>query len=336
MKTFAILGCGMIAAFHAEAIGNIDGAVLKGVADVKFESAERFARERNIVAYESYDKLLEDEEIDAVCICTPNGFHAEGAIKALDAKKHVVLEKPMAITTESADDIIEACRRNESCLTVISQLRLSEDIQKAKRLLDEGKFGRILSADLYMKYWRDPSYYQHSNWKGTYEIDGGGALMNQGIHGVDILQYLVGTPTVVSAISKTLVHSINAEDIIAATVEFESGAIGVIQASTCLNPGFERKIEIIGTDGYIIIVENKIEELVLNGKKVEDVTETNIAKSNSSADPSALPVELHERQIQNFINAIDKKEKLIIDAVEGKKAVKIICDIYNKAKKENQ
>lgn len=323
-----ILGCGNIARTHADCFENIANATLSGVTDTNHESCKAFADCYGVKAYENYDAMLEDENIHIVSICIPSGFHEEAAIKALRAGKHVIVEKPMAITSQGCDAIIRASEETGCMVTVISQLRFSDSIKKIKILLDEGKFGRILSADLSMKYWRDSSYYTESNWKGTKSIDGGGALMNQGIHGVDLLVHLLGEPQVVGAKTKALYHNIEVDDLGMAIVEFENGALGTIQASTCLNPGFSRRLKIYGTSGYVVICEDTIEELMLDGKQI-DLGINTVTNHDSARNHMVMETELHTRQIQNMVNAVYGSEKLYIDANEGKKAVKLICDIYN-------
>ncbi len=323
-----ILGCGNIACTHADCFEKLENATLLGVADTNRESCRAFAGAYGVNDYENYDAMLEDKNIHIVSICIPSGFHEEAVIRALHAGKHVIVEKPMAITAEGCDAVIRASEESGCMVTVISQLRFSDGIKKIKNMLDEGRFGRILSAELSMKYWRDSSYYTESNWKGTKNIDGGGAFMNQGIHGVDLLIHLLGEPKVVGAKTKTLYHNIEVDDLGMAIVEFENGALGAIQASTCLKPGFSRKLKIYGTSGYAVICEDVIEELMLDGKLTEpgDSTVTNL---ESARNHTVMETELHTRQIQNMVNAVRGSEKLYIDANEGKKAVKLICDIYN-------
>lgn len=323
---FGVLGCGGIADFHAEAIENTDYAALTGAADNKFEYAKKFADKRNIKAYESYEDMLNDENIDAVCICTPSGCHADNAIAALKAKKHVVLEKPMAITLTDAEKIIDECQNSGCLLTVISQIRFSEDIRRVKALVEENAFGKIVFADLYMKYWRSAEYYSKSQWKGTKKFDGGGALMNQGIHGIDILLYIMGDAKIISSRIKTAYHNIEVEDAAIAMVEFENGAFGTIEGSTCTYPGFERKIEIMGTEGCAILRENKLEKLVVKGETLIDGVAENAL--NTASDPFAMSSDLHAMQIRNFVGSIHGDEKIFVDCYDGLKAVKLIEEIY--------
>ena len=324
---FGILGCGMIARFHADAIDSLENAQLVGAASANPASAKAFAESRGIRAYDSYEAMLSDPEIDAVCICTPSGCHGENAIQALNAKKHVVLEKPMAFTPEECGEIDETAKKNGRVLTVICQLRFSRDVQRIRKLLAENAFGKLVFCDLYMKYWRNPAYYSSSNWKGTKKFDGGGALMNQGIHGVDLLLYLVGDAKVLCAKNKTHFHDIEVEDLSVAMLEFENGAMGVIEASTCSNPGFERRLEITGTEGSVVLVENRIEKLILKGEDCTGVTEAKV--SGTASDPAAMDFTLHAMQIGNFIKAIYGEEELVMSAKEGSRAVALIDTIYN-------
>jgi len=324
---FGIIGCGMIAEIHAKALQSLEEAVLLGVCDHSIERAEAFARQHGVSAYRDTQALLDDPQIDAVCICTPSGFHAEGAAAALEHGKHVILEKPMALTCASAEQILKACRQSGRLLTVISQLRFYQDIQTVRNLIREGRFGRLTMCSLYMKYWREESYYTSSPWKGTFRFDGGGALMNQGIHGIDLLQYLAGPFRVESGCSATLSHKIEVEDTAAALIRFECGALGVIEASTCTYPGFPRRIEIIGDRGHVILKENSIEQLHIDGKAVRCAA-SDADFVRTASDPTALDYTLHARQIQNLIRAVRGEEKLLVDAEEGAKAIRIIEEIY--------
>lgn len=325
---FGILGCGMIANIHADAIGNIEDAELAGVTDPSEANSKAFAEKYGVPIYADYTAMLNDEDIDIVCICTPSGFHADAAIQALKHGKHVVLEKPMALTVKDADAVSEMVRESGCFLTVVSQLRFSKDVKKVKKLVENGVFGKLVFCDLYMKYWREPAYYASSSWKGTFKFDGGGALMNQGIHGVDLLLYIAGNAVVTRGKIKTISHNIEVEDTAIALLEFENGAIGVIEASTCASPGFNRRIEIIGDRGYVILQENKIEELMIDGKDINDDMDDDIRVTDSCRDAAALESDMHELQIRNLIYAIRGEEPLLVDVTEGRKAVKLIRDIY--------
>ncbi len=322
---FGILGCGMIASIHADAIKNIERATLVGVADNNVEFAQKFATKHGVIAFDSYEQMLKSD-IDVVCVCTPSCFHAQNAIDALNSGKHVVVEKPMALSVEDANRVDEASKKSGKLVTVISQLRFSDDVVKLKEYVESGAFGKISLCTLTMKYYRSKEYFASSNWKGTLKFDGGGALMNQGIHGVDLMQYIMGGVKKVDGKIATLCHSVEVEDTAVATVEFNCGALGVIVASTCAYPGFDRKLEIHGEKGYAILTENNLEKLMIEGKEVELKA---FEKSNTASDPTAVASAMHQKQIENLLFAIDGKAKVMVDCNEGKKAVKIITDIYS-------
>lgn len=330
--SFGIVGCGMISNIHAQAIKRIPSARLVGVADKCIENARQFAEKYQIKSYDDYAHLLSDPEIQVICVCTPSCFHAKNAIDAMEHGKHVVLEKPMALTAESADEIIRTCQKTGMLLTVISQLRFSEDIREVKKLLEENAIGKVSLCSLYMKYYRSRDYYASSSWKGRRSYDGGGALLNQGIHGVDLLEYIAGSVKKIHGKVRTISHQIEVEDTAVAMLEFENGALGVIEASTCAYPGFERRLEICGDEGYILLEDNRISKMMIHG---EEVNRNLTAENETASDPTNLSCEMHQLQIQNLIAAIKGEENLLIDCYEGKKAVRLINEIYRFSEAES-
>ena len=326
---FAIWGCGMISKIHAEAIKQIEGAVLVGAYDHNEDSCNKFCENYKVKALLSREELV-SPDIDAVCICLPSGLHYEAALFCIKNKKHVVIEKPIALTSEQANDIIKVAEKHGVFVSVMSQLRYTDAVKKVKQIVDSGKLGRITLGNAIMKYWRSPEYYALSDWRGTWEMDGGGALMNQGIHGVDLLQYLMGKVVSVSAFSKTLVHDIETEDTLTAILEYENGAIGTIQATTSVSPGYGRRIEICGSKGSIVLCEDTIEVCDLDGE--EKFIPEEKKDINSASNPSGIDCTLHAKQLNDFIKAVSKNETPWIDAFEGKKSVDIICAIYKSAK----
>ena len=324
---FGIVGCGMIADTHAEAIRGIPGAILRGVTDRDGDRAARFAEKHGVFAYASYEEMLADEALDAVCVCTPSFLHAENALAALNAGKHVALEKPMALTVEDAQKVDDACVRTGRKLTVISQFRFAEDVRRVKGLLDDGAFGRVTLCELRMPYYRSESYYALSPWKGRLACDGGGALMNQGIHGIDLLLYLCGDVEEVAGKIRTLSHKIEAEDTAAAVLTFENGALGTVTASTCAFPGFDRTIGIYGDKGFVILREGSVEKMLTRDGKAEERP----AKSHGTAGDAAIKdCELHRRQLTNLVEAIRGRAELLVfnDQKDGMKALKLIREIY--------
>mgnify|MGYP001638261755 CR=1 FL=1 len=325
---FGIIGCGMISKFHAQALAAIDGARLAGVFDPTPASMARAARDYGVRAFESMEAMLSCPEIDAVCVLTPNGLHAPIALQALAAGKHVVVEKPMAITMEDADRLVAASEAAGLQFCVISQLRFSPAVQAVKRAVEAGELGRIVSASLSMKYYRDDSYYVNSGWHGTWAMDGGGALMNQGIHGVDLLQYLAGPVRRLSAVCKTQTRPIETEDSAVAILEFESGAVGTLEASTACRPGYPRRLEICGDRGGVTLEEEDILRWDLPCPKPDLTAHAGAA----SSDPTAIDARGHERQLRNMVSAIQSGERLLVDAREGRKPVQIILSVYESAK----
>ena len=326
---FGILGAGMIANIHAQAIRTLPGAQLAGVADAHTAAAAAFAGRYGITTYPDYETMLADDTVDVICICTPSGLHAQQALQAIRHRRHVVLEKPMALTTEDADRIAGAARSAGVLVTVISQLRFSEDVRTLKQLVEQNAFGRPVFCNLFMKYWRDPAYYAASSWKGTFALDGGGALMNQGIHGIDLLLHIAGSAAVLQGCKRTLSHKIEVEDTAAALLEFENGALGVIEASTCTAPGFERRIEIHGDRGCAVLVEDRLAELTLDGEVLRDESRRSDERRhiNTASDPGKLDCSLHARQLQNMMNAIRGSEPLAVGCADGRRAVALIQDI---------
>lgn len=324
MLRFAIFGCGVIAKTHARALREIDGAQLIACADINFPAAEAFAAEQGIRTEPDWPSLLHCSDIDVICICTPSGTHAPLAIDALNAGKHVVLEKPMALNTAQCDEIIAAADRSHARITVISQLRTSPDILRAKKLLESNAVGKITMVQLHMCYYRDPAYY-HGSWRGTKAMDGGGALMNQGVHGVDLIQFLLGPVKQVRSVVRTLLHQIEVEDTVAAALEFENGAVGVITASTATHPGYDREIKIYGTRGGMEFKEDKMVRLVLDG--VEHPCDAFI--SAGAATSNLLLDHLgHTRQLSAFVRAINGENMVYPDQFDSKQAVELIERIY--------
>ena len=330
---FGIVGCGMISEFHINALSSLaDKAKITGVTDVNRDSAERVsASHGGLRIFDTLDEMLECKEINSVCVCTPSGYHADAVIKAANAGKNVVVEKPLAITKEQLDAIEEACRRNRTTLAVISQLRFAKDIRKAKLMLENGELGTLCCADMYMKYFRSQEYYDSGAWRGTKKIDGGGALMNQGIHGVDLLIYLAGAVKSVYAFASTLARKIEVEDTLCAAVEFESGALGVIQATTSVFPGYPRRIELNGSSGSITIEETAITKMDIDGSVTEDLTFRKPVYSSASSAMN-FSGDYHTLQISDFIDAVREKRSPYVDLEEGRKAVDVILAIYRSAR----
>ena len=322
---FAIFGCGVIAKTHAKAISEAEGVQLVGCSDINYSVAKGFADTYNISAYSDISALLSSEEVDAVSICTPSGTHAELAVKVLSAGKHAMLEKPMALSTIDCDRVIEAAERSGAFISIISQMRTSPDVKRAKKIISSGMLGKIVLAELDMRYWREEEYYR-GNWRGTKKMDGGGALMNQGIHGVDLLLYLLGPVKKIQSSVRTLFHNIEVEDTAVATLEFNCGALGTIAASTAAYPGCDRELKISGTRGTIELREDRITRLNINGREepCQKFSSSRSAESNVLLDCAG-----HKRQYEGFACAIRGAAIDYVSSKDGKMAVELIENIYN-------
>lgn len=329
---FGIIGCGMISELHINGIEELKNkAELIGITDTVRAYAERVSeRHGGLRIFDTVDEMLACKDVHAVCICTPSGYHAEAIIKASNSGKNVIVEKPVAITEEQLDDVVEVCAKNHTVVAVISQLRFAKDIRKVKQMIDSSELGKIVCADMYMKYYRSQEYYDSGAWRGTKKTDGGGALMNQGIHGVDLLQYLVGDIKSVYAYSATLARRIEVEDTLCAAIEFKSGALGVIQATTSGYPGYPRRIEINGNKGSITLEETAITKMDIENSSFEDLP---IRQTVFSGSSSAMNIsgDYHTLQINDFIDAVKEKRKPFVDLNEGRKAVDAILAIYRSA-----
>lgn len=329
---FGILGCGSIADIHAQAILAANQAELTACCSASAGSASRFAAKYGIQQYKSLEDILNSGRIDAICICTPSGLHTQQAIAALEADKHVVIEKPMSLTLYDADRLIKATKESSKKVAVISQLRSKSSVQAVKKAIDSGLLGRIVSANLSMNYHRSKDYYASAGWRGTWDMDGGGALMNQGIHGIDIFGYLLGRASWLYGKTETLVHSIEVEDTAAAVIGFQNGAIGTINGSTACCPGYARRIEICGDKGSIVLEEDSILRWDVDAPCPSAIGD---AKSAAASDPKAISCAGHIRQIENLVDAVLTGEPLLLGPEEGRHALEIILGIYQSSRSNN-
>ncbi len=329
--TMGIIGCGAVARFHAESIVAAGNASLAGVADVRRESAELFAKDYNTVAYPSVEAMLADPSVDAVCICTPSGFHVSCALAALEAGKHILVEKPLAVTVEDCDRIIALARVKKRVAGVISQFRFTSSVQHLRETVKEGRLGKIITGELLMKYYRSQEYYDSSAWRGTWDLDGG-SLMNQGIHGVDALLYLLGPAESVCGYMDTMTHKMEAEDAAVAAVKFKSGALVVIQSTTSAYKGAPRHIGIVGTKGSVLITEDTIERFDVEGCEFEPVVEENGVENLGHRNPMSISCEGHKYQIRDFADAILEGREPAVPLAESRRAVALIQGVYTSAR----
>jgi len=329
---FGIIGCGMISDWHAGAISKIQGAKLIGATDVYEKSRTNFAGKYDIEALSTVDELLARPDIDIVSICTPSGLHAPLAVKSANAGKHIIVEKPMAISLKETDEIINACEVNRVKMAVISQLRFSQAVCKLKDAVQKGLLGRLVTGDIYMKFYRSEEYYSKGGWRGTWKMDGGGALMNQGIHGIDLLQYIMGPVKSVFAHARTLARKIEVEDTAIAVLEFANGALGVIEGTTSIYPGLPRRLEVNGDKGTIVLEEDCIMNWAIEGQQIPDDVQLGRTTSGASSNPAAFGIEGHVMQISDMVEAVKNDRKPLVDQYEGRKPIEIIMAIYESSR----
>ncbi len=331
---FGIVGCGMIADFHARAIAETNGVQLVGCASQSIQSAESFANRHDCQCFATLDQLLADERIHAVAICSPSGAHLEPAIAAAAAGKHVVVEKPLEVTLERCDRIIETCRQAGVVLSTIFQSRFYESSQLLKKAIDQGRFGTLALADAYVKWFRTQEYYDSGAWRGTWQLDGGGALMNQAIHNIDLLCWFVGPVQSLTAKVATLAHErIEVEDTAVASLEFANGALGSIEATTAAYPGSLKRIEVYGSQGSAVIEDESIvnwqfaESDDNDQRIIESLANKNVTGGGAS-DPAAIGHAAHARQYADIAGAIQSGQAPLVDGPEARRSVEVVLAIY--------
>ena len=336
---FGIVGVGMIAAYHARAIQAASGAQnvrLLGVAGLNQETTSAFAERHDVPFHTTdIDALLAQPGIQVVCIATPSGAHLEPALKAIRAGKHVIIEKPLEVTPERADQMIQAAREHNVQISAIFQARFGAGAQAVKRVLDSGRLGRLSLCSAYVKWHRKPAYY--SGWKGTLKLDGGGAVINQAIHAVNLLHWFAGMPTEVFGWTTRCVHTgIEGEDTASATFKFPNGALGVLEATTAAYPGWERRIEICGEFGSVALEDDR----VVRWDFAETLPEDDLIRasfgSQKAASGAGAPDEIdfkgHQKQIEEMANLVRTGTPLMIDVAEARNTVALVCAIYESAR----
>lgn len=335
----AIVGCGMIARFHIAALAEIPGTRVVALVDKKPGQAAslRDALRLSCDVYEDMEPALARKDVQIVIVATPSGIHMDPAVAAANAGKHVVVEKPLEITVERCDRIIDACDRAGVKLCTIFPSRFGDANRVLKAALDAGRFGRLTLGETTCKWWRPQSYYDEGGWKGTRALDGGGALMNQAIHNVDLLLWMMGPATHLSAFTATLAHQrIEVEDTAVACLRFANGALGVIEAATSVYPGLPKTIAIHGDRGTAIIEQDDLLRWELNPETPEDQAlrqrfAQKVGASGGSSDPAAISHIGHARQLADFIEAIQTGRAPLVDGREGRRAVEVILGIYESA-----
>jgi predicted dehydrogenase len=336
---YGIIGCGAIAEKHAEALAGMPGADLVGVLDRSHDRAVAFGEKWSVDSWSSLDAFLIDCPCEAVIICTPSGSHMDPAIAAAESGRHVICEKPIEVTTERVDKIIEACTEAGVTLAGVFQRRFLPGFILLQAAAKRGRFGKIALASASVKWWRDQEYYDSGAWRGTWALDGGGALMNQAIHTVDQLLALAGPVKAVSAATGLLAHeNIEVEDTAVAMLEFESGAFGVLEASTACwsEKGRPQEVQISGSDGSVIMRDGKFTEWSFRESSPADTLAEELMDFGESGaganDPMAISVVPFRQCHEEFMSAINEGRLPLMNAAECRRPIELIQAVYESAR----
>ena len=330
---FGLVGIGMGGVTHATQFAVMEDVEFVACYGRNPEKAAAFAEKYGArKGYSDYSQFCADPDLDFVVVCSPNGLHAKHAVPLAEAGKNLIVEKPLEISLSAANEILDACKRNDVLLSVVYQMRFGEAAKKVKQAVDDGRFGRILQIDAYDKAYREISYYQDDPWRGTKELEGGGTLTTQTTHLVDLMQWIAGPVEKAYAKKLTAFHDIEVEDLANAILTFRSGALGVVVSSTCFRPAMKSRVEVHGTKGSAIF-NGEYDELYLwdleddpekidapDGFKFRDVT-----------DPYLFPMERHRANLQDTIDAYKEGRDPFVTGEEALKSVAIKQAIYRSA-----
>ena len=363
---FGIVGAGVIGPTHAEAIAGLPDAELVAVADNGHERAETLAEQYGITAYANLRQMLGHEELDVVNICTPSGLHGEQACQVMRSGRHVIVEKPMEINLAAIDEMLSVQQETGVKLAVISQHRFDPASRQVHDLVEQKALGRLVLGNAQVPWWRSQAYYDSGAWRGTWALDGGGVLMNQSIHSIDLLQWLMGPVKSVCAHTDTLAHRIETEDVAVAVLRFASGALGTIGATTAAYPGITTRVEVFGDRGSAVLEDDLLTYLHLARDDTEEpgpygsaaqasrqrsplapgsiavaLGSTNVARDALDVargsvpevkGPAGVSATSHALQIADMIRAIREDGTPLVDGLAGRRPVAIILGIYESAR----
>jgi len=323
-----LIGGGNISITHAWAASAISGVEFVAVYGANHEKVGQLSREYGAVAYQDFGTFLAHRPMEMVIIGSPSGLHAKQGISAAQKGLHVLVEKPIAISIEQSAALITACEKANVKLGVIFQDHFKPQIRLLKQLMDDEALGRILLADARVKWYRPPDYYGKSRWRGTWDLDGGGALMNQGVHTVDLLLWLLGDVERVQAMTATLLHSIETEDTALALLEFTRGTLATLLATTAAYPGYMRRLEITGTEGTVILENDIIAAAHLRSQPAGLATTAAPDLNESSSSPVVSDFRGHQGAIEDFIRAVEQDRRPACDGHAAQRSVALIEKIY--------
>lgn len=332
---FVIHGTGLIAKFHARAIQDIPEAKLVGFCGRNIEKTQQLANEFNCAAYLSLDAAL--QHADILCIATASGLHLDGALAAAKMGKHALVEKPLEISTARIDQMITAHQASGTRLGCIFQLRHIPALQHIRAALREGRFGKVTHVGVHVPWWRDQAYYDDSSWHGKWHLDGGGALMNQAIHMIDILLDLFPMPDIVKAVISSAGHGIETEDAAVVGLKWKDGMLGLIHGTTSAWPGNPKRLEIFGTEGAVVLTDDKFAQYEFKKEKAEDAEVRKTfglthATAAGAAAPGAMTHDYHAECFKAFLHALEQGDTSNANALSARRSVDLIEQIYAQAR----
>lgn len=334
MINFAIIGCGHVAKKHADAIDEVDGSQLVAVCDKVEENMNIFTEKHGAKGYSNFHEMIQDEKIDVVCICTPSGSHALIAEAVASAGKHIIMEKPMALTVTDAERMIQICKENGVKLAVVHPNRFRPVMMEVKKVVEQGLLGKLSHVNATVRWNRNQTYYDQAEWRGTKEHDGG-VLMNQAIHNLDLLLWLFGDIEEVFSMSDTRLRNIEAEDVSVGVARFKNGALGVIEAATTIYPeNLEETISIFGEKGTIKIGGTTANYVEHWDVEAMDDQETNQLIDKVKADPYGKPG--HQWIIEDMVHAIQTDREPIVSGSDGLKALQLVTSMYESAERSTK
>jgi UDP-N-acetyl-2-amino-2-deoxyglucuronate dehydrogenase len=327
----AIIGAGMVANVHVTALQGLPQARISGVYSRSPVATAAFAAKYGLKTFATYEEALADRYTDIVSICLPPGQHVDFGLKAAAAGKHLILEKPMDVDVAKAQSLIDAYRAKGLTLSVIFQNRFTPAAKRVKAAIDAGLLGQLILGDAYVKWYRSPQYYAANAWRGTWQTEGGGALINQAIHTIDLLQWFMGGVKSVSGFVRTAIHKIETEDLGVAAVEFAGGALGVIEGSTAITPSYKERIEVHGTKGSFTLEGGMVKEWKVEGCREEDYLDVQKLSYGDTNSPAIADVN-HRAQMLDVIEAIEQGRAPLVTGEEGLKSLAIVLGIYQSSR----
>ena len=340
---FAIVGCGVIGPLHAATIAGLPGrAQLVATVDVNADRAAVLAESHGAHPFTSLDEALAGPDVDTVAVCVPSGRHVDIAVQALQAGKHVIVEKPVDVSDEAASRLARVARDSPGTVTVISQHRFDPASRVVHDAVAAGRFGTITSGVASIALWRSQKYYDSGDWRGTWALDGGGALMNQGVHQIDLLVWMLGRPVRVHATTALLAHDrVEVEDTGVATIEFEGGALGVVHGTTAAYPGTANRVQVHGSRGSAVIDGDALaffhaadpsSQVPDYGAGVSSDQSDRVLPGRGADDPGTGQVDAHTRQYVDFVDAVEEGREPVVTVAEARRTLALVNSIYASAR----